>query len=206
MGILADWQIEEEVYIKPFSPGQKRAGVISYGLTSYGYDLRLDRNYKIFSNAGGASIVDPKKFDPKAFVSHSGPYCIIPPNSFTLAESLEEVRIPRSIQTVCVGKSTYARCGIIVNVTPLEPEWQGKVTIEISNTTPLPAKVYSGEGILQILFFRADADYCRTSYADKKGKYQFQKGLTLPKVDQKSRSRKRSVSNKNLKSKKTVSK
>jgi len=213
MGILADWQIRDEVKIEPFAKASKRKGKISYGLTSYGYDLRLADEYRIFSNSHCA-VVDPKNFSDSAFVRHKGPFCIIPPNSFALAESFEYVEIPRDIQTICVGKSTYARCGIIVNVTPLEPEWRGKVTIEISNSTPLPVKVYSGEGILQILFFRADgatqtalsfieeilkvyhldtplgplashqrANECETSYADKKGKYQDQKGLELPIVD-----------------------
>jgi dCTP deaminase len=178
MGVLADWQIERDIKIEPFAPQQKRHGVISYGATSYGYDVRLGRKFKVFTNARCA-IVDPKNFDPQSFIDIEADYCLIPPNSFALAETVEFLEIPRDILCVCVGKSTYARIGIIVNVTPLEPEWRGKVTIEISNTTPLPAKVYAGEGIAQILFFRADA-ICKTSYADKAGKYQDQPGLTLP--------------------------
>lgn len=181
MGVLADWQIKEEIKIEPFSDQQIFQGVISYGVSGYGYDFRLGRKFKIFTNARCA-IVDPKNFDPKSFVEHEGDHCLIPPNSFALGESLERVRIPRDIITICVGKSTYARCGIIVNVTPLEPEWEGVITIEISNTTPLPAKVYAEEGILQAMFLRADVPSkpCITSYADKKGKYQNQSGLTLP--------------------------
>lgn len=180
--ILADFEIRQLAHkgmITPFSEGEKRPGVISYGLTSYGYDLRLGRKFKVFTNAHCA-VVDPKNFDPACFVDIEGDYCLIPPNSFALAESLETISIPRNIQTICLGKSTYARCGIIVNVTPLEPEWRGKVTIEISNTTPLPAKVYANEGILQVLFFRGLP--CETSYADKNGIYQSQEGLTLPQV------------------------
>jgi dCTP deaminase len=178
VGVLPDWQIERDIKIEPFAPQQKRPGVISYGVTSYGYDARVGRKFKVFTNAHCA-IVDPKNFDQKSFVDIEADYCLIPPNSFALAETVEYFEIPRDILCVCVGKSTYARIGIIVNVTPLEPEWRGKVTIEISNTTPLPAKVYAGEGIAQILFFRADA-ICKTSYADKSGKYQDQSGLTLP--------------------------
>ncbi len=178
MGALPDWQIGRDIKIEPFAEGSVRPGTISYGLTSYGYDVRVGRCFKVFTNAHCA-IVDPKNFDPKSFVDVEGDYCLIPPNSFALAETVEYLEIPRDIIAVCVGKSTYARCGIIVNVTPLEPEWRGRVTIEISNTTPLPAKIYAGEGIAQILFLRTDA-VCRTSYADKKGKYQDQKGLTLP--------------------------
>lgn len=177
-GLLPDWMIERDVKITPFAPQQSRPGVISYGVTSYGYDVRVDRHYKVFTNAHCA-IVDPKNFDPRSFVDFEGDYCLIPPNSFALAETVEYLDIPRDILAVCLGKSTYARIGIIVNVTPLEPEWRGRVTIEISNTTPLPAKIYSGEGIAQMLFFRAE-DVCKISYADKKGKYQDQKGLTLP--------------------------
>src|SRR5947208_9614603 len=177
-GVLADWQIQSEVKIEPFGAGAARPGVISYGVSSYGYDVRVGRHFKVFTNALCA-VVDPKNFDPTSFVDVEGDYCLIPPNSFALAETVEYLEIPRDIIAICVGKSTYARIGIIVNVTPLEPEWRGKVTIEISNTTPLPAKVYAGEGIAQILFFRADA-VCRTSYADKAGKYQDQAGLTLP--------------------------
>ena len=178
MGILADWQIKRDVKIEPFEEGLLRPGVISYGLTSYGYDVRVGRKFKVFTNALCA-IVDPKNFDPRSFVDVEADDCLIPPNSFALAETVEYLEIPRDVIAVCVGKSTYARCGIIVNVTPLEPEWRGKVTIEISNTTPLPAKIYAGEGIAQILFLRAEA-VCRVSYGDKRGKYQDQKGLTLP--------------------------
>lgn len=178
MGVLPDWLIQEQIKIEPFAEAQSRPGVISYGVTSYGYDIRVGRNFKVFTNARCA-VVDPKNFDPNSFVDMEGDSCLIPPNSFALAETVETLEIPRGIIGVCVGKSTYARCGIIVNVTPLEPEWRGKITIEISNTTPLPAKIYAGEGIAQILFLKGEA-VCHTSYADKKGKYQDQKGLTLP--------------------------
>jgi dCTP deaminase len=178
MGLLADHQIERDIRIEPFAANVSRPGVISYGVTSYGYDVRVGRKFKVFTNARCA-VVDPKSFDPNSFVDIEGDHCLIPPNSFALAETVEHIEVPRDVLCICLGKSTYARCGIIVNVTPLEPEWRGKVTIEISNTTPLPAKIYAGEGIAQILFLRADA-VCRTSYADKKGKYQDQKGLTLP--------------------------
>jgi dCTP deaminase len=178
MGLLPDWQIERDIKIEPFAEGAARPGVISYGVTSYGYDVRVGRHFKVFTNVYGA-VIDPKDFSTNAFVDIEGDFCIIPPNSFALAETVEYFEIPRDILCVCLGKSSIARCGIIVNVTPLEPEWRGKITIEISNTTPLPAKIYANEGIAQILFFRADA-VCRTSYADKKGKYQDQKGLTLP--------------------------
>lgn len=178
MGVLPDWMIAKGVKIEPFAPHQHRPGVISYGVTSYGYDVRVGRTFKVFTNVWG-STVDPKQFDPKSFVDVVADECIIPPNSFALAETVERLEIPRDIIAVCVGKSTYARCGIIVNVTPLEPEWRGCVTIEISNTTPLPAKIYANEGIAQILFLKGEA-LCETSYADKKGKYQDQKGLTLP--------------------------
>ncbi len=168
--------------IEPFTDGQVRAGAISYGVSSYGYDMRVAPEFKIFTNALSA-IVDPKHFDEKSFVEFSGDVCIVPPNSFALARSVEYFRIPRNVLTVCVGKSTYARCGIITNVTPFEPEWEGHVTLEISNTTPLPAKIYANEGICQVLFFEADDDdVCETSYADKKGKYQAQRGVTLPKL------------------------
>lgn len=180
MGVLADWQILREVKIEPFAESALRPGVISYGVTSYGYDVRVGRNFKVFTNARCA-VVDPKNFDPKSFVDMEGDFCLIPPNSFALAETIEYLEIPRDILAICVGKSTVARCGIIVNVTPLEPEWRGKITIEISNTTPLPAKIYANEGIAQIVFLRAEA-VCHTSYADKRGKYQDQKGLTLPTV------------------------
>ena len=178
MGILPDWQIQRDIKIEPFATGTPRAGVISYGLSSYGYDVRVGRHFKVFTNARCA-VVDPKNFDPASFVDMDGDSCLIPPNSFALAETVEYLEIPRDVIAICVGKSTYARCGIIVNVTPLEPEWRGRITIEISNTTPLPAKIYAGEGIAQILFLRTDAP-CRTSYADKQGKYQDQQGLTLP--------------------------
>ena len=168
----------EHKMIEPFADGSCRPGVVSYGLSSYGYDVRVGRRFKIFTNARCA-LVDPKSFDPTSFVDVEGDHCLIPPNSFALAETVEFIEIPRDVLAICVGKSTYARCGIIVTVTPLEPEWRGRVTIEISNTTPLPAKIYAGEGIAQILFLRADA-LCKTSYADKQGKYQDQKGLTLP--------------------------
>lgn len=223
--ILPDWMIEKHIAINPLAPLQSWPGIISYGVTSYGYDVRVGYKFKMFTNAF-CGVVDPKKFDSRSFVDvditpslHSwyGPadwespnyrYChgckrsyylpndpppepcvnrnpdhiLIPPNSFALAETVEKLVIPRDVLAICVGKSTYARCGIIVNVTPLEPEWQGCITIEISNTTPLPAKIYAGEGIAQIIFLKADAS-CRTSYADKKGKYQNQEGLTLPKVE-----------------------
>jgi dCTP deaminase len=178
MGVLPDWQIQQDVVIRPMADGASRPGVISYGLSSYGYDVRVGRHFKVFTNAH-CGIVDPKKFNPSAFVDIEADDCLIPPNSFALAETVEYLEIPRDIIAICVGKSTYARCGIIVNVTPLEPEWRGKVTLEISNTTPLPAKIYANEGIAQILFLRSDV-VCQTSYADKKGKYQDQKGLTLP--------------------------
>jgi dCTP deaminase len=178
MGVLPDWQIEKSVKINPFAESAIRPGIISYGLTSYGYDVRIGRRFKVFSNARCA-VVDPKNFDPASFEEVEGNSCLIPPNSFVLAETMEFLEIPRDVIGICVGKSTYARCGIIVNVTPLEPEWRGRVTVEISNTSPLPAKIYAGEGIAQILFLKAEA-VCRTSYADKQGKYQDQQGLTLP--------------------------
>jgi dCTP deaminase len=166
--------------INPFAESQVRKGVISYGVSSYGYDLRVADEFKIFTNVN-STIVDPKHFDEKSFVEFQGPVCIVPPNSFALARSVEYFKIPRSVLTVCLGKSTYARCGIIVNVTPLEPEWEGYVTLEISNTTPLPARVYSNEGLCQIVFFES-AELCETSYKDKKGKYQAQQGIVLPKI------------------------
>lgn len=178
MGALPDWMILRDIKIEPFSEGALRPGVISYGVSSYGYDVRVGRKFKIFTNARCA-VVDPKNFDPASFVDIEADHCLIPPNSFALAETIEYLEIPRDIVAICVGKSTYARCGIIVNVTPLEPEWRGKVTIEISNTTPLPAKIYANEGIAQIVFLRGDG-VCQVSYADKSGKYQDQKGLTLP--------------------------
>jgi dCTP deaminase len=172
----------EHGMIEPFTDGQVRAGAISYGVSSYGYDMRVAPEFKIFTNALSA-IVDPKHFDEKSFVEFSGDVCVVPPNSFALARSVEYFRIPRNVLTICVGKSTYARCGIITNVTPFEPEWEGHVTLEISNTTPLPAKIYANEGICQVLFFEADDDdVCETSYADKKGKYQAQRGVTLPRL------------------------
>jgi dCTP deaminase len=157
-----------------------RSGVISYGVSSYGYDIRVADEFKIFTNVHSA-IVDPKDFDPRSMVDFKGEVCVIPPNSFALARTVEYFRIPRNVLTICVGKSTYARCGIIVNVTPFEPEWEGFVTLEISNTTPLPAKIYANEGIAQVLFFEA-AEECETSYADKKGKYQRQQSIVLPKL------------------------
>ncbi|HEV8345989.1 MAG TPA: dCTP deaminase [Vicinamibacterales bacterium] len=170
----------EHRMIEPFVDEQIRAGVISYGVSSYGYDVRVGDEFKVFSNVYNV-IVDPKDFDPKSFVDIKADVCIIPPNSFALASTVEYFRIPRDILTVCLGKSTYARCGIIVNVTPFEPEWEGHVTIEISNTTPLPAKIYANEGIAQVLFFQSD-EVCAVSYKDKKGKYQAQRGVTLPKL------------------------
>ena len=170
----------EEKMIEPFVENQVRENVISYGVSSYGYDVRIADEYKIFTNLN-STIVDPKQFDPKSFVDFKGEVCIVPPNSFALGRTIEYFRIPRKTMTICVGKSTYARCGIITNVTPLEPGWEGYITLEVSNTTPLPAKIYSGEGIAQILFFESDEE-CLTSYADKKGKYQGQTGVTLPKI------------------------
>jgi len=170
----------EQRMIEPFTEGQVREGVISYGVSSYGYDVRIADEFKIFTNIN-STIVDPKKFDPRSFVDFTGEVCIIPPNSFALARTVEYFRIPRNVLVVCLGKSSYARCGIIVNVTPLEPEWEGIVTLEVSNTTPLPAKIYANEGIAQMLFFESD-EPCQTSYADKKGKYQHQQGLTLPRL------------------------
>ena len=164
--------------IEPFELKQVRNCKISYGLSSYGYDIRVSDEYKIFTNVNN-SIVDPKQFDANSFVDYRGDVCIVPPNSFALARSVEYFRIPRDVLTICVGKSTYARCGIIVNVTPFEPEWEGYVTLEISNTTPLPAKIYSNEGLCQVLFFQSDEE-CLISYKDKAGKYQGQVGITLP--------------------------
>ncbi|MEP7228444.1 MAG: dCTP deaminase [Gemmatimonadales bacterium] len=172
----------EHDMIEPFVDGQVREGAISYGLSSYGYDMRVAPEFRIFTNVLSI-IVDPKHFDARSFVEFDGDVCIVPPNSFALARSVEYFRIPRNVLTICLGKSTYARCGIITNVTPFEPEWEGHVTLEISNTTPLPAKIYANEGICQVLFFEADDDdVCQTSYADKKGKYQKQTGVTLPKL------------------------
>ncbi|MES3033052.1 MAG: dCTP deaminase [Gemmatimonadota bacterium] len=166
--------------IEPYEDRQVRDGVISYGVSSYGYDMRVAREFKIFTNVL-SSIVDPKDFDPRSFVEFEGDSCIVPPNSFALARSVEYFRIPRDILTICVGKSTYARCGIITNVTPFEPEWEGFVTLEISNTTPLPAKIYANEGIAQVLFLQGNAPP-DVSYRDKRGKYQAQVGITLPKL------------------------
>jgi dCTP deaminase len=171
---------KEHGMIEPFEDGQVRKGTVSYGLSSYGYDMRVAPEFKIFTNVNNA-IVDPKAFDDKSFVDFEGDVCIVPPNSFALARSIEYFRIPRSVITLCVGKSTYARCGIITNVTPFEPEWEGFVTLEISNTTPLPARIYANEGIAQVIFFESD-DECETSYKDRKGKYQGQVGVTTPKL------------------------
>jgi len=185
MSVMPDSWIREmaEKYamIEPFAPAQKREGVISFGLSSYGYDARVSDEFKIFHNIDGA-VIDPKDFSPTGFVDRQGPVCIIPPNSFALARTVEYFRIPRDVLVICLGKSTYARCGIIVNVTPLEPEWEGHVTLEISNTTPLPAKVYANEGICQFLFLKADS-LCETSYADRGGKYMGQTGVTLPRME-----------------------
>jgi len=171
---------QEQRMIDPFTDAQIRQGVISYGLSSYGYDVRIADDFKIFTNIN-STIVDPKHFDPRSFVDFKGEVCVIPPNSFALARTVEYFRVPRDVLVITLGKSTYARCGIIVNVTPLEPEWEGIVTLEVSNTTPLPARIYAGEGIAQMLFFQSD-EACETSYADKNGKYQGQQGLTLPKM------------------------
>jgi dCTP deaminase len=207
MSIKADRWIKrmalEHGMIEPFVEGQVRESVVSYGLSSYGYDIRVADEFKVFTNVYG-SVIDPKSFDPRSFVDMKAEVCIIPPNSFALARTIEYFRVPRDVciippnsfalartieyfrvprdvLTVCLGKSTYARCGIIVNVTPFEPEWEGHVTIEISNTTPLPAKIYANEGIAQVLFFQSD-EVCEVSYKDKKGKYQAQRGVTLPKI------------------------
>ena len=166
--------------IEPFTEEQVRNGCISFGLSSYGYDMRVSDEFRIFHNAL-SPVVDPKSFDERSFIEFQGDVCIVPPNSFALARSIEYFRIPRNVLTICVGKSTYARCGIITNVTPFEPEWEGHVTLEISNTTPLPARIYANEGIAQVLFFESDED-CETSYADKKGKYQGQTGVTPPRL------------------------
>jgi dCTP deaminase len=184
MGLKPDHWIRrmarEKKMIEPFSDAQVSNGVISYGVSSYGYDIRVADEFKIFTNVFGATV-DPKKFDPKSMVDYVGEVCVIPPNSFALARTVEYFRIPREVLTICLGKSTYARCGIIVNVTPFEPEWEGFVTLEISNTTPLPAKIYANEGIAQVLFFEADG-VCEVSYADKRGKYQKQQSIVLPKL------------------------
>lgn len=184
MAILPDFRIREyainEKMIEPFVENQVRDGVISYGLSSYGYDIRVADEFKIFTNVNSA-VVDPKMFDPRSMVDFKGAVCVIPPNSFALAKTIEYFRIPRQVLTICVGKSTYARCGIIVNVTPFEPEWEGFVTLEISNTTPLPARIYANEGIAQVLFFESE-NACEVSYADRKGKYQKQRDIELPKL------------------------
>ncbi len=166
--------------IEPFSECLKKEGVISYGVSSYGYDVRVGEEFKIFTNIN-STLVDPKAFDQKCFVDFKGLECIIPPNSFVLASSLEYFRIPRDVLVICLGKSTYARCGLVVNVTPLEPEWEGHITMEISNTTPLPAKIYANEGIAQLIFLQA-SELCEVSYRDRAGKYQAQKGITLPRL------------------------
>ena len=170
----------EHGMIEPFEDRQVRQGVVSYGLSSYGYDIRVADEFKVFTNIN-STVVDPKNFDERSFVDVRADVCIIPPNSFALAKTIEYFRIPRNVLTVCVGKSTYARCGLIVNVTPFEPEWEGTVTLEISNTTPLPAKIYANEGLAQVLFFQGD-EPCEVSYADKKGKYLKQRGVTLPRI------------------------
>ena len=166
--------------IEPFEEKQVRQGVISYGVSSYGYDIRIADEFKIFTNVN-STIVDPKNMDPASMVDFRGPVAIIPPNSFALGRTVEYFRVPRNVLCACVGKSTYARCGIITNVTPFEPEWEGFVTLEISNTTPLPAKIYANEGIAQVLFFESDEE-CEVSYKDKAGKYQAQQGITLPRL------------------------
>jgi dCTP deaminase len=183
LAIKSDRWIREHALkgmIEPFSEKQVRDGVVSYGLSSYGYDLRVSDEFRIFTNVNSA-IVDPKHFDERSFVEVHAESVLVPPNSFALARSVEYFRIPRDVLTICVGKSTYARCGIIVNVTPFEPEWEGFVTLEISNTTPLPARIYANEGLCQILFFQSD-EVCEISYADRKGKYQKQQGIVLPKL------------------------
>lgn len=186
MSVLCDNQIRRLIGIEPFEENVKRPGRVSYGVSSYGYDIRVGSVFRIFTNVNSA-IIDPKAFSERSFVTvdtqETGQdHVLIPPNSFALCETVETIVMPRGFLAVCVGKSTYARCGIIVNVTPIEPEWRGRITLEISNTTPLPAKVYANEGIAQLIFLRAD-EVCRTSYADKQGKYQDQPGLTLPRVD-----------------------
>jgi dCTP deaminase len=190
VAVLADSQIRELIRIEPFEEARKRPGKVSYGVSSYGYDVRVGSHFKIFTptpRTGGIAVVDPKNFSDDLFVevdcdALGRDHVVIPPNSFALCETVEYIAVPRDVLVICVGKSTYARCGIIVNVTPLEPEWRGKVTLEISNTTPLPARIYANEGIAQLVFFRAEK-VCEKSYADKAGKYQDQSGLTLPKVD-----------------------
>lgn len=185
MSIKADRWIRkmalEHGMIEPFVDEQVREGIISYGLTSYGYDMRVTNHFKVFTNVFNA-LVDPKNFSPRSFVDIESDHIDIPPNSFALAQSYERFRIPRNVSCIVIGKSTYARCGILINITPLEPEWEGYVTIEISNTTPLPARIYANEGIGQVLFFEGDEE-CERSYADKKGKYQGQVGIVLPRID-----------------------
>ncbi len=173
-------EMAQKGMITPFSDRQVREGVISYGVSSYGYDIRIGDEFKIFTNIN-STVVDPKNFDERSLIDFKGDVCIIPPNSFALASSVEYFKIPRDILVICLGKSTYARCGIIVNITPLEPEWEGHITVEISNTTPLPAKIYGNEGIAQLIFLRAD-ELCEISYKDKAGKYQSQKGITLARL------------------------
>lgn len=184
MGLKPDHWIRkmalEHGMIEPFVESQVRQGVISYGLSSYGYDIRVADEFKIFTNVY-STVVDPKQFDPKSMVDFKGDVCVIPPNSFALARTVEYFRVPRDVLCVCLGKSTYARCGIIVNITPFEPGWEGYVTLEISNTTPLPAKIYANEGIAQVLFFEAD-EPCEVSYDERKGKYQGQQGIVLPRL------------------------
>lgn len=183
MGIKSDKWIREKSLqgmISPFEAAQVRKGVISYGLSSYGYDIRVADEFKVFTNINH-TVIDPKSFDPNSFVTIKNDYCIVPPNSFALARTVEYFKIPENVITVCLGKSTYARCGIIINVTPFEPGWEGYVTLEISNTTPLPAKVYANEGIAQVLFFEGD-EPCEVSYSAKKGKYMGQVGVTLPRL------------------------
>ncbi len=183
-GILADHQIRDlaqnQGMIEPFVEKQKNDGMISYGLSSYGYDARCSKDFKIFTNVDNA-LVDPKNFSDQSFVDRNSDICVIPPNSFVLTHTVEYFRIPQDVLVICLGKSTYARCGLIVNVTPLEPGWEGHVTLEISNTTPLPARVYANEGIAQFLFFKG-SDVCETSYADRSGKYMGQRGVTLPRL------------------------
>ncbi|MBN1917810.1 MAG: dCTP deaminase [Verrucomicrobia bacterium] len=181
MSVLPDHLIRQQIKIEPFDDGGRHPGRVSYGLSSYGYDVRVGTRFKVFCDVH-SQVVDPKQFSERTFVNVEGDHCIIPPNSFALAETVEEIEVPRGVIGICVGKSTYARCGIIVNVTPLEPEWRGRITLEISNTTPLPAKIYANEGIAQILFLKAEAP-CQRSYRDKKGKYQDQEGITLPFVE-----------------------
>lgn len=173
-------EMAEKGMIKPFDKNQVRGGVISYGVSSYGYDMRVADEFKIFSNTDNA-VIDPKNFNKTNFTDFKGDVCVIPPNSYALGRSLEYFKIPRDVLVICLGKSTYARCGIVVNVTPLEPEWEGYITIEISNTAPVPAKIYSNEGLAQLIFLGA-SEICEVSYADKAGKYQAQKGITLPKM------------------------